>query len=269
MKTVHAMPDGFEIEFTKPADRSSAEDLASYAIESFTYKYHPVYGSPPVNIQNPKIKGVKVSEDGLKARLVVDNLRQYYVHNISLEGVREKGTSYSLVHTNAFYTLNNIPDGAKLPLAQASTRNSGKIIPQKTVPLELMKDRFNFKLQSAVPESGAKNNNATAAKGGVKTTTKTPVKTTATVAEKAPTFEAIKPLLAKNNCLACHNADKRQVGPAYKEVAKRKYSNDKIVQLIHNPQPQNWPDYATEMPPMPQVTRADALKIAAWINSLD
>lgn len=272
MKTVRAMPDGFEIEFTKPVNRNSAEDLASYSIESFTYKYHPVYGSPPVNIQNPRVKGVKVSEDGLKARLIVDGLRQSYVHNISLEGVREKENSYSLVHTNAFYTLNNIPDGPKLPLAEVSTKNSGKVVAAKTVPTDIMEDRFNFKLQSAVPESGLKNNNRTAAKGGVRGSAKgtgITAKTTATGPAKAPTFAEIKPLLAKNNCLACHNADKRQVGPAYKEVAKRKYSNEQIVKLIYNPQPQNWPDYATEMPPMPQVPRTEALKIAAWINSLD
>jgi cytochrome c551/c552 len=271
MKNVRAMPDGFEIEFTKPVDRKSAEDLASYAVESFTYKYHPVYGSPPVNIEKPVVKGVKVSEDGLKARLVVDGLRQYYVHNISLEGVREKGNSSALVHTNAFYTLNNIPDGAKLPLAEASTRNSGKSVAIKTVPTEIMDDRFNFKLQSAVPESGLKNNNRTAAKGGVKGTAKGTgivAKNAASAAVKAPTFAEIKPLLAKNNCLACHNPEKRQVGPAYKDVAKRKYTNEQIVKLIYNPQPQNWPDYATEMPPMPQVPQGEALKIAAWINSL-
>jgi len=272
MKNVRAMPDGFEIEFTKPVNRQSAEDLASYAIESLTYKYHPVYGSPPVNIQNPKVKGVKVSADGLKARLIVDGLRQYYVHNISLEGVREQEHSSSLVHTNAFYTLNNIPDGPKLPLAQASTRNSGKAVAVKTVPTELMKDRFNYKLQSAVPESGLKNNNRTAAKGGVKGSAKGTgivAKNSTTATAKAPTFEAVRPLLVKNNCLACHNADKRQVGPAYKDVAKRNYTNEQIVELIHNPKPQNWPEYATEMPPMPQVPKSEALKIAAWINSLD
>lgn len=273
MKTVRAMPDGFEIEFTKPATRSSAEDLASYSIESLTYKYHPVYGSPPVNIENPVVKGVKVSEDGLKVRLVVDGLRESYVHNISLEGVREQENSYSLVHANAFYTLNNIPEGPKLPLTEVSTKNSGKAIAVKKVPTEMMEDRFNYKLQSAVPESGLKNNNATASKGGVKGSAKgtgivAKNNPTAAGTQKAPTLEEIKPLLVKNNCLACHNPDKRQVGPAYKEVAKRKYSNEKIVELIHNPQPQNWPDYATEMPPMPQVPVEEALKIAAWINSL-
>jgi cytochrome c551/c552 len=75
-------------------------------------------------------------------------------------------------------------------------------------------------------------------------------------------------LLTRHTCAACHQANKRQVGPAFSDVAKRRYTNDQIVELIYNPKPHNWPDYATEMPPMPQVPKADALKIAAWINSL-
>jgi hypothetical protein len=92
MKAVRAMPDGFEIEFTKPADKKWASDLASYTVESFIYKYHPVYGSPTVNNKKLAVKGVKVSEDGYKARIVVDGLRTYYIHNITLDGIREQGT---------------------------------------------------------------------------------------------------------------------------------------------------------------------------------
>jgi hypothetical protein len=66
MKTVKSMPDGFEIEFTMAVDRKTAEDLSSYSGRSYIYKYHPVYGSPTVNIENLSIKGVKVSEDNMK-----------------------------------------------------------------------------------------------------------------------------------------------------------------------------------------------------------
>lgn len=89
-----------------------------------------------------------------------------------------------------------------------------------------------------------------------------------TVNAAKPTFSSIKPLLVKNTCISCHNETKQQVGPAFVEVAKRNYSVDEIVKLIHNPQPQHWPDYSTEMPPMPQVSVAEAKKIAAWIRSL-
>jgi cytochrome c551/c552 len=62
--------------------------------------------------------------------------------------------------------------------------------------------------------------------------------------------------------------DKKVIGPAYTDVAKRRYSDERIVELIYNPEPQNWPDYATPMPPMAQVSKEDAMKIAKWINSL-
>lgn len=253
MLAVRAMADGFEIEFTKPVDKKSAEDLSSYSVESFIYKYHPVYGSPTVNNKKHAIKGVKVSADGMRARIIVDNPRQYYIHNITLDGIRDKNNFYSLVHPTAFYTLNNIPQGQKLSLTEVSTKNSGKTTSPKTTPAKAAGAK---ELRS--PDDPA--SKAPAGKPAPKTTT--PKATTAV------TYETVKPLLAKYTCLACHNADKRQVGPAYKEVAKRRYSVDQIVSLIYNPKPENWPDYATEMPPMPQVPREDARKIATWINSL-
>jgi len=223
MKTVKAMPDGFEIEFTKPIDKKKASNLSSYLVESFNYKYTPVYGSPPVNLKKCPVKGVKVSEDGLTVRIIVGDLRQYYIHKISLDGIRDQDSSYSLVHSTAYYTLNNIPDGPSLSLKEVSTKNVAI---------------------------------ATAAIAKVK-------------AGEVMTYEQIKPLLIRNTCVACHNPNKKLVGPGFNEIAKRKYSVDKILQLIKIPQPQNWPEYATPMAPMPQVSESDARKIATWINSLD
>jgi cytochrome c551/c552 len=221
MKTIKAMPDGFEIEFTKPIDKKSAANLASYVIESFTYKYHPVYGSPTVNMQNCPIKGVKVSEDGMSVRLIVSKLRTHYIHKITLDGIRAEEQSHSLVHPTGYYTLNNIPDGASLSMAEVSTKSTVAVV------------------KEIKPVKGA------------------------------ITFAQVEPLLIKNTCTACHNQNKKVVGPAFAEIAKRHYSVEKILQLIKKPQPQNWPEYSTPMAPMPQVPEADARKIAAWINTLD
>lgn len=234
MKTVRAMPDGFEIEFTMPVDKETAETLDAYNGKSFVYKYNPVYGSPPVNEEKLDIKGVKVSDDGMKVRLVVDNLRQHYVHEINVTGIHARDADLGLLHTAAYYTLNNIPEGEKLPLSETSTRRSSAAAPRKAAA-------------SAPAKATAKNT------GNQNT---------------APTYEEIKPLLANNTCLACHQVEERQVGPPFREIAEREYDNEKIVDLIHNPQPQNWPDYGTPMPPMPQVPEGEALKIAEWINSL-
>ena len=123
MRAVRAMPDGFEIEFTKPVVMNTAEDIASYAVESFSYKYHPVYGSPPVHMEKSVVKGVRVSADGMKARIIVDNLRQKYIYNITLAGVRERDHRFSLVHPTAYYTLNHIPEGKKLSMEEVSIQN--------------------------------------------------------------------------------------------------------------------------------------------------
>jgi cytochrome c551/c552 len=127
--------------------------------------------------------------------------------------------------------LNNFKDGDKLQLKDVSTRRSVPVVGTK-------------------PAGAAK-----------QTTMSTPAK-------KALTYAEIEPLLVKNTCTACHQVNKRQVGPAFADVSKRKYSDEKILELIYTPQPKNWPEYATPMAAMPQVSKEDALKIAGWINSL-
>lgn len=224
MKTVKSMPDGFEIEFTYPVDKTLAEDLSTYGGRSYIYKYHPVYGSPTVNDQTLNIKGVKISADRFKVRLVIDNLRQYYLHELNLSGIRSED-GLPLLHAMAYYTLNNIADGVKVKPEELSTRRTVSTIPVKKT--------------------------TASAKAVIKVT-----------------YAEIEPLLVKNTCTACHNVTKRQVGPAFVDIAKRKYSVEKMMDLIYNPQPKNWPEYATPMAPMPQVPKEEARKIAGWINSL-
>lgn len=244
INTVKAMPDGFEIAFTQPINRALAEDLASYHIERFTYKYHPVYGSPPVEVEKCEVRGVKVYPDGLTVRLLVDNLVRHFIHSITLDGIREKDNAYHLVHPTAYYTLHQIPHGAGLKMDEVSTKNSA-------MPRSEIEEAAPPVYEIRKPEPKALVRQPT----GVKT-------------KIAPTYADVKGLLQANTCLACHHPEKRQIGPPFLEIAKRKYSNEKIIELIHNPKPENWPDYATEMPPMPHVSRGDALKIAQYINSL-
>jgi len=233
MRSIKAMPDGFEIAFTKPVDKKYALDLASYSVESFIYKYHSVYGSPPVNSQKCNVKGVRVSADGLTARIIVAGLRKGYIHNITLDGIRSQENYYSLVHPTAYYTLNNIPEGKALSLAEVSTKNSSST---KTLPLA----------QSKKSSSDGK-----------------------TSVVKIPTYEQVKGLLTKNTCLACHNTDKRQVGPSFKEISTKKYAVEELISLIYTPKPEHWPGYSTPMPPMTNVPKDEVKKIATWIKSLN
>jgi len=256
MRAVRAMPDGFEIEFTKPVNKKYAEDLSSYSVESYIYKYQGVYGSPPVNTEKCAVKGVKVSDDGMKARIIVGNLRPYYIHTITLNGIQDKENSNSLVHPVAYYTLNSIPEGQKLSLSDVSTKSSGKSLKSRTTGSKKAAGAKEKSDDKDAGKSDATNEKSTSKVGAAKQA-------------KAPTYDEVKNLLQKNTCLACHNANTRQVGPAYKDVAKRKYTIAQIVELIHNPKPEHWPDYSTPMPPMPQVPTDEARKIAEWIKSLE
>ncbi|EON79063.1 putative large, multifunctional secreted protein [Lunatimonas lonarensis] len=116
IKTVKAQPDGFELEFTLPVAKTSAEQLASYKASSFTYKYHHNYGSPVIELEELDIKGVLVSEDGLKVRLVVDGLKEGYIHEINAEGIKSDAGK-DLLHSVGYYTLNQLPEGEKIDLS--------------------------------------------------------------------------------------------------------------------------------------------------------
>lgn len=63
------------------------------------------------NCRKLNFKGVKVSEDGMKVRLVVDNLRKNYIHEINVSGFSAKDSGLPVLHPVAYYTLNNISKG--------------------------------------------------------------------------------------------------------------------------------------------------------------
>lgn len=108
IKRIQAAPDGFIVSFTKPVDRSSAGNPDHYSMGTFTHIYQQGYGSPEVDQTTPKVTRVRVSQDGMQVRLQVDGLVQGHVHEFDLEGVRSQDGE-SLLHANAYYTLNEIP----------------------------------------------------------------------------------------------------------------------------------------------------------------
>ncbi|WP_293760911.1 c-type cytochrome [uncultured Aquitalea sp.] len=77
-------------------------------------------------------------------------------------------------------------------------------------------------------------------------------------------------LAQKNNCLSCHAVDKKVVGPAYKDVAK-KYASDKgaeakLIAKVKAGGSGNWGP--VPMPPNAQVSDADVKTLVKWILSL-
>jgi plastocyanin len=88
-------------------------------VRSFTYKYHSTYGSPAINASNRQIKAIVVSPDRMRVRLVVDSLKEGYIHEIKAEGVQSTD-KLLVMHNVGYYTLNRIPDGEKVVITSAN-----------------------------------------------------------------------------------------------------------------------------------------------------
>lgn len=77
-------------------------------------------------------------------------------------------------------------------------------------------------------------------------------------------------LATSRNCMTCHTIERRVVGPAFKAVAAKYRQDaaalDKITPFIRNGGSGNFG--AVPMPASPQVTEAEARRLAAWILSL-
>ena len=74
-------------------------------------------------------------------------------------------------------------------------------------------------------------------------------------------------LATSKNCMACHAVDKKLVGPSYKDVAAKyagqKDAVDKLSAKIMKGGSGVWGP--VPMPANPQVTEAEAKKLAAWV----
>ena len=83
----------------------------------------------------------------------------------------------------------------------------------------------------------------------------------------APAAQASEELAKKYNCLACHQVDKKVIGPSYQEVAaKYKGQADapaKLAQKVKNGGTGVWGQIP--MPPNLTVPDADLNALVAWI----
>lgn len=78
--------------------------------------------------------------------------------------------------------------------------------------------------------------------------------------------QADEALAKKHNCLACHTVEKKAVGPAYREIAK-KYKGQNVAAKLQEKVKKGgqgaWGN--VPMPPNPAVPDADIKKLVDWI----
>ena len=77
-------------------------------------------------------------------------------------------------------------------------------------------------------------------------------------------------LAKKHNCAACHQIDKKSVGPAYKDVAKKyKGQADAVAKLSDKVKKGGSGVWGTvPMPPNAAVPDADVKKLVEWVLAM-
>jgi len=109
MERIEITSDGFTIKFTKPVDLETASDPQTYQLSTFTHPYHQGYGGAEIDQTALKTTKAEVSKDGLTVTLTLDQLVKGHVHEFNLDALRDR-SGETLVHSFAFYTVNEIPE---------------------------------------------------------------------------------------------------------------------------------------------------------------
>jgi S-disulfanyl-L-cysteine oxidoreductase SoxD len=77
-------------------------------------------------------------------------------------------------------------------------------------------------------------------------------------------------LARRKACLSCHGVDRKIVGPAFRDVAKRYKGQEgahaKLVETLRKGSSGNWGPIP--MPPNPDLPAADAATLARWVLGL-
>lgn len=244
IKEMRAKPDGFELSFTQPVNKTLAANPATWSAYSFIYKHHATYGSPTIREKDLPVRYVQVSEDGLRVRLVVDSLREGYIHQIGSTTLKSEA-GIPLLHTEGFYTLIHLPDGDKLSIPAAALQ------PAKTTP-------------------------ATKASPTKAVTAPKPAKATSSTAPPASGFKASPETIAQgakfytlSGCVTCHPAKQMGLGPGVNMIAAKYKADpkayDKLLPKVMNGGVGVWGN--EPMPTQAQVGKEKIQKILSWMLS--
>ena len=109
IKEINIVKGGFLINFTKPVDKRVAASVDAYTITTYTHKYSAGYGSPEVDHTTAKVTVAVPSADGLSVMVHLEKITEGHIHDFDLASMRSKDGE-RLLHTKAFYTVNEIPD---------------------------------------------------------------------------------------------------------------------------------------------------------------
>ncbi len=114
--SMHAIDGGFEITYTQPLSDETAQDLATkYDAEQWRYVATPQYGGPKIDQEELAVTSATLSEDRRKVTLKLSGLKPGRVVYVHSPRPFASASGNELWSTEAWYTLNRLPDGTTAP----------------------------------------------------------------------------------------------------------------------------------------------------------
>ena len=111
MLAIRAKPKGFEITFTEPLLKENFDSvLKDLVIQQYWYKPTASYGGPKMDLETMTIVSSELSDDGMNLNLVIPGLKENHVVYFNLPEAIVSKTGNALWSSEAWYTLNKIPN---------------------------------------------------------------------------------------------------------------------------------------------------------------
>jgi len=110
MLAVRAKTNGLEIEMTEPLAKGVGTNALKYTIKQWWYKPTGDYGGPKMDLENLGIESIRISDDRKKIFLELDGMKEGHVVYVKLPNDWTSKDEQKLWSTEAWYTLNNIPE---------------------------------------------------------------------------------------------------------------------------------------------------------------
>lgn len=110
MLAIRAKPKGFEIEFTQPLKDIAKIDPKDFFITQWWYKPTENYGGPKLDFKQLTITTTNLSQDRTKLYLEIPGLKKEHIVYLRIPEHLRSASSQELWSSEAWYTLNNIPE---------------------------------------------------------------------------------------------------------------------------------------------------------------
>ncbi|HWB09937.1 MAG TPA: c-type cytochrome [Pirellulales bacterium] len=104
---VHALADGFAIDFTAPVDGARAANRDNYSVTSYRRVTTPAYGGPDVDRESESIADIAPSSDSRRVVLRLRRMRAGFVYELRLKNLA--GSDQPFFPAEAHYTLKIVP----------------------------------------------------------------------------------------------------------------------------------------------------------------